>query len=714
MRIHFASKNGQILATLLTLLLMVLVAPQGDAIESDASSEKNDAIDLDLVLDEILVEGRRESPLTGKIHGRQLTSNLTANLGEAMALLPGINAVRRGAKNFEPVIRGLGWERVSTEVGCVPIYGACPARMDPPATYVPPHAVETVEINKGLRSVADGPGGTGGGIRISSDYERPPGTPPGLDTYFGTAFDAARSGVRLESVLRGGRENLDLRVSGTWVRFENYESPDGIEVPAGQEETGVSANLGWRPRSGHRVWQSLDFTHGKGVSFPSLPMDSQETDFLVYNAGYRIDFNGGRVRRLTLEAGLANIDHFMSNEGKPNRGMLLAETPSESKTIASKLRCDLFAGSATEIAVGMDASHVDRDAMRRREIISSGKVFHDHLWPEARQTHLGAFIKMDRKIRRNWAIDLGGRIGNAHSDARAADDPGLGTLTIREHYVRLYGTDASEVKRDELTYGTRVALTWRGRERWSAYVGADLSTRPAGMTERYFAFGPAPGGYQVGDPSLEMERKWAGEVGVDLRTSAVDIGLSLYHHWIDDFVLSTTIAWMDVNGDGTDDRVRGFENVSARLRGLELAMQFRPLDRVSFPVTLAIVDGRNRSGDRPLPEIPPLEGAATIRTRWGAEQRVRLEIGTRFAASQRDVDPEFGEDGTAAWATVRVEGAVSVRPGIRIKAGVENLLDARYHEHLAREALLPVGDLRAGDEIPTPGRSIYSVIAVDL
>jgi iron complex outermembrane receptor protein len=194
----------------------------------------------------------------------------------------------------------------------------------------------------------------------------------------------------------------------------------------------------------------------------------------------------------------------------------------------------------------------------------------------------------------------------------------------------------------------------------------------------------------------------------------MDIGLSLYHHWIDDFVLSTTIAWMDVNGDGTDDRVRGFENVSARLRGLELAMQFRPLDRVSLPVTLAFVDGRNQSGNRPLPEIPPLDGAATVRSRWGAEQRVRLEVGTRFAASQRDVDPEFGEDETAAWATFRVEGAVTFRPGIRIKAGVENLLDSRYHEHLTREALLPVGELPAGGEVPAPGRSLYSVIAIDL
>jgi outer membrane receptor protein involved in Fe transport len=44
--------------------------------------------------------------------------------------------------------------------------------------------------------------------------------------------------------------------------------------------------------------------------------------------------------------------------------------------------------------------------------------------------------------------------------------------------------------------------------------------------------------------------------------------------------------------------------------------------------------------------------------------------------------------------------------GIELRVGVENLLDKEYHDHLTREAIMPVGDLGAGDEIPQPGRSI--------
>ncbi|MGD8396981.1 MAG: hypothetical protein PVF43_16045 [Candidatus Eiseniibacteriota bacterium] len=48
-----------------------------------------------------------------------------------------------------------------------------------------------------------------------------------------------------------------------------------------------------------------------------------------------------------------------------------------------------------------------------------------------------------------------------------------------------------------------------------------------------------------------------------------------------------------------------------------------------------------------------------------------------------------------------------------MEIGVENLLDRRYHEHLTHEALLPVGDLAAGDEIPAPGRAIWVDVRVE-
>ena len=48
---------------------------------------------------------------------------------------------------------------------------------------------------------------------------------------------------------------------------------------------------------------------------------------------------------------------------------------------------------------------------------------------------------------------------------------------------------------------------------------------------------------------------------------------------------------------------------------------------------------------------------------------------------------------------------------VRVEIGIDNLLDADYHEHLDREAPGAVGDLVAGGEIPAPGRALSLTVA---
>ena len=678
--------------------------------EPESDDPPPSAVDLDLVLDEVLVEARRESPLTGRIDSSYLTSTPSANLSEALVLLPGISAVGRGAKSLEPVVRGQGWERVATEVGCVPVYGACPARMDPPATYIQPHAVETVEVSKGLGSLATGTDGIGGTIRIPTDYERSPQAPSSFESFSTTAYDAVRSGFRLESGIRGGGASYDLRASGAWSRFRDYDTPSGIAVPASQEEMGASFSLGFRPTSGQRVYGSLDYTHGRDVDFPSLPMDSRDTDYVVGNVGYRWDRVAEHLRQVTLEGGVAAIDHVMDNRDKANRAVLEAETPSEARTYAGRVRLGIHLDPNTQLAAGAKVDLLTRDAVRTRFLPATGQTFRDHLWPDASQLQSSLFFQVDRSLRHDWTAALGARVGVTRSEASAVDDASLGGKTIAEQYIRFYGTDAMKTDRTEGTYGAEMSLTWKPAESFRAYGGLDVATRPAAITERYFAFGPAPGGFQVGDPSLDMEQKWGVEAGVDWSRGFLDVGVSAYHQQVHDYILSTSIAQMDVNGDGISDRVRGFENVPSRFQGFEAALLAGLHSRVQVPVTISFVAGENVSGDRPLPEMPPLEGTAAIRTRLGMERRLRLELGARFAGAQSRIDPQFGEDATPAWVSWRIESAYRVRSALRLEVGIENLFDAEYHEHLTRESLMKEGGLLPGSEIAAPGRAVYVVV----
>jgi iron complex outermembrane receptor protein len=234
-----------------------------------------------------------------------------------------------------------------------------------------------------------------------------------------------------------------------------------------------------------------------------------------------------------------------------------------------------------------------------------------------------------------------------------------------------------------------------------------IVSRPAGVTERYFAFAPAPGGYLLGNPALDAERKVEFDIGARWYRRAFVAAVSFFHHTVSDYILQTAVDRQDINGDGTEDTIRGFVNTDARLYGGEAAILTRPREHWSIPCSLAWVRGCDRDNDRPLPEIPPLEGRAAVRADYGERHAWWAELGGRFAAEQTRVDETFPEDETPAFAVWHLRGGVELTGWLELRAGVENLFDAEYHEHLTREAMMPVGDLMPGDEIPAPGRSFH-------
>ncbi|MBU0678717.1 MAG: TonB-dependent receptor [Verrucomicrobia bacterium] len=60
------------------------------------------------------------------------------------------------------------------------------------------------------------------------------------------------------------------------------------------------------------------------------------------------------------------------------------------------------------------------------------------------------------------------------------------------------------------------------------YAGMGKITRYPGITEQYFAFGAAPGGYQVGNPSLDPEEKYEVDVGARYGNDRIKAEVSVF------------------------------------------------------------------------------------------------------------------------------------------------------------------------------------------
>lgn len=660
-----------------------------------------------IVFKDIIVTATPERPEEERVTKDVLDFGTYVNIGEVLDALPGVNVVRRGASSTEPVIRGLGWERVQTQVGPVPVYGGCPSRMDPPVTYLLPESVQDVTVAKGVPSVTYGPAGTAGRVTVSTDYKRPYEAPPELRGWATSTYNGSRNGVLGGAGFQGGNKWVDFYGAFNGLSYGNYESAKGIEVPADQTEYGGALSLAVRPMENQRWSNGLIFVKEDGTDYPSTPMDSEWTKTWIYNTGYEIRQDGCVLERIEVTGGLALLDHKMSNRDKANRSMLEAEASTNSDSFAGSAKQDWRVTPSVLLTTGFDYFHLSRDGTRERLVLQPvpGGPFYDHIWPDATQWDFGGFTELNIDLATDWHLRLGGRIDTVQSDANGADDPSLGGFSIRQQFVKFNGEAAENVNGDELLGTGNALLEWKAMKELYIHLGGGAISRPASITERFYAFAPGAGGYQLGNPALDPETKYEIDWGVNWIKPWGNVGLSLFHYWVEDFILPTQVG---VFTDGKP--IRGFRNVDARLWGGEIGAVFMPIEHWSFPFSLSYVRGKNTSENCNLPEIPPLEARMAVRAEYGQSIPWWVEFGGRVAASQKDVDPAFPEDETPAFSVFHLYGGFKPVKGLRIQLGIDNLFNTNYHEHLTREAIFTTTNLVDGDEVPAPGISFFATV----
>ena len=112
------------------LYVTVLTAVSGTLLSHVVSAETQRSR---VELPPFVITGHRDmGPSVNRLDMEAVKQSASGELGDALSEVPGVSGVRRGACGAESVIRGQGWERVAVQVDGLPLYGACPARMDPP------------------------------------------------------------------------------------------------------------------------------------------------------------------------------------------------------------------------------------------------------------------------------------------------------------------------------------------------------------------------------------------------------------------------------------------------------------------------------------------------------------------------------------------------------------------------------------------------------
>ena len=661
----------------------------------------------------MVIEGTWSSPQPGVTGTNELPVVLTGSLAEFLAELPGISYAARGTWSTEPLIRGLGYDRVATSLNGLRLPNGSPTRTNAPINQFTGSTYRSILVAKALPSLAIGPPVSGGWIAIENnwsvtDFEGTGGRSSAVITFEGIP---ERNSSHWSAEVAGTGEKLGYRLAGFTSRSGNYTSGDGREVPSDFEEAGGSLSLAYAMANNWMHSIDLAIREQGFTANTALPLDILDGDFfaLTMNHEKQTDLRGGWDFRLRY--GISEATSTLANTERPVIPVNVV-TDTETRSLHADLAAIRALSGKSDLQFGVDVNREERLAIRKR-----GPVAKDYIWPDTLYKQLGAYAETHWQLNERTHLRAGLRADHAVSKAREADRTAFGQPIV-SLYSRYNGESAAKTSVQDTVLSANALLQYQAEKSLLLYAGLGTSGQIPPPTERYRAFLNAlGGGFELGNPTLEPERKWELAGGAQWERDNLLLQVDVYHSHIDDFIWRQTIGTTaEVLPFDPPRPVFGYRNVTAGISGMEIQGTWRATDNISFPFAIEWVDaelresGPNYAKGDSLPELPPSE--ARLSVVWEGKLHsldAAIQWTTIHVASQENDLPQVNplyvdaKSVTLHELSLRLMNAGNFRLSVKVR----NLFDKAYTPYLSLpiSSIRPAGgDLEPGERIPGSGR----------
>lgn len=609
--------------------------------------------------------------------------------------IPGFSALGNGGTNSDPVLRGQFGSRLNILTDGTSMPGACGGRMDPPTSYISPSNFDQLTVIKGPQTVLWGPGASAGTVKF--DRDTPRFSEPGI-RFDGSLIGASFGRNDQAADLTVGNNTTYARVTAHHSHAQDYKDGNGNIVPSRWDKWNADLILGITPDIDTR----FELTAGTGdgeARYAGRGMDG--TQFKRESVGLRLD---KRNMGETLNAVQAQIYYNDANHVMDNF-KLRTPAPSGhmSKGHASNVDRTTWGGRAAStwllsddatLVTGMDFQRSRHRSRRGTEHVP----YRDQAWAKnATLDNTGLFGEMTWHLADEQRIISGARVDWAQAtDYRGTKKPFTHRANSTESQRRS-DTLPSGFLRYEHDMATVPATWYAGLghvERFPDYWELSASRGPDGSSNAFTGVKP--------------EKTTQLDIGAQYKTDKINAWVSAYAGYVQDFIL------VNYPANGRMKAATQATNEDAHILGGELGASYSITRTWSTAATVAYAWAKNISENRPLPQIPPLE-ARLMATYddgvWSAGMLWRLVAAQhRYALNQgnvagKDFSPSNG------FGVLSLNGGYALNKHVQVSAGIDNLFNKTYSEHLNR-AGNPSFGYANNTAFNEPGRAVWARIGV--
>ena len=658
-------------------------------------------------VEEIVVEGH--------LSGNQLlviddtAQKIAPDSAALLRTLPGANVNSNGPITGIVQYRGLYGSRVNVHIDHSPALTGGPNAMDTPLSYTPPLLLKTLQLKRGIAPVSEGQETLGG--HISAELDR--GSFSGSDEI--EAHGAVTS--RLNGNTDGTSHALKTHVAGQHHKAALLASHDeGDDTRIGNNDTlggtqyrrsRYDLSYGWQ-HDANQVEIFAGKLDTRNTGTPALPMD------ITYIESDLAGFNGStKLGDATIKAqlGYSHVDHLMDNFSQrlaPMSGMMYRANHATARNHSWRLEAQLPIASGT-FAIGADGNH----SVHNSEISNpNNPMFAVHNFNDTERDIYGIFSQWQGNAA-DWSLSGGVRYNRVESDAGLVSASGM--MGMMGANVTTLANRFNSADRKQVDHN--IDLVIEGSTNLSSHLqlqlAAAIKNRTPSYQERYLWLPlPATGGLAdgrsyIGNPELDSETSHEVTVGLHWQTADAWVSPQIFYREIDDYIQGVAATDMVANMVSTmmsGQSALMFDNIDARISGMDVSYGYRLSQQLSLEGNLSYVRGKDTQNNDNLYRIAPLNSRLALI--WQGE-KLSLTAESVLYAKQTKVARYNNEQESSGYGIFNVLADYKMADNLTLTAGVENLFDQRYQDHLAGYNRNGDSDIAVGERLVGAGRSVW-------
>ena len=635
-----------------------------------------------------------ESTLITEVAQNAQTS---ADVAQALSdTVPSIDISRRSGIANDILIRGQKRDNITVEVDGTKVCGACPNRMDPPASHIVANQIESIEVIEGPYDVETF-GTLSGGIKVKT--KQPSKELKGsINVGFG-AFNYKKFGASIN----GGNDRIRVAATVSTESSDQYKDGNGDTI-ADQIDNFVltnptTAGTAFQPRyhdmqayskksammkaaittvKNQELRLSVTANRSDDILYANSKMDAMYDDSNIYSVEYNADKLDKVYKNLNIQYYYSDVDHPMATK---YRKSALNQKMNNTNHLATSMEGLKFKNTfdvmTYDLLIGVDGSKRTWD----------GRYYNTS---DGGATHIigGASKSIDDAVTKNMAFFA--KLSKSYNALSFA-------LGARLDDTRI--TNATLSANSYSSIGLNLLTSYKLNEENQFFFGLGQAYRVPDARELYFV---GSKGNQVGTDHLKQTKNQEIDLGYEINSYFFRFKVKGFYSKLSDYIYYQK-----------DLRKNNFKNIDAIVYGTELSGSIYATDDLTIDMSASYKRGKKDNAlkgqtNTNLTDIAPLRGKIAANYEYANNSLASLEI---VASDTWDnIDSDNGEQVLDSWTIVNAKVKHAINKKFDFTLGVNNLFNSTYALSNTGADLVLISSGGSNDIMlmNEPGRYIYT------